>query len=213
MQNNVYENELPLRNRKNKNGFLDVLWIVALIICICLTAFRQWWAKNIAGVIVDGVSMKQTLNDGDSLLMRYVTEDYQPKRGDVIVVNVSGYEECKDVESGYIIKRLIAIEGDKVRCTQGKLEIKYAGSDSWTTLDETSYAYYENDVKLDFEEYPVGENEIFFLGDNRRNSKDSRFKEGLSHLNGLYKEQDIYGIVPQWSIDNKEIIKHIFFKK
>ena len=213
MQNNVYENELPLRNRKNKNGFLDVLWIVALIICICLTVFRQWWAKNIAGVIVDGVSMKQTLNDGDSLLMRYVTEDYQPKRGDVIVVNVSGYEECKDVESGYIIKRLIAIEGDKVRCTQGKLEIKYAGSKSWTTLDETSYAYYENDVKLDFEEYTVGENEIFFLGDNRRNSKDSRFEEGLSHLNGLYKEQDIYGIVPQWSIDHKEIIKQIFFKK
>ena len=56
-------------------------------------------------------------------------------------------------------------------------------------------------------EYEVGEGEIFFLGDNTRNSIDSRYKQGASHLDGLYKKTDIYGIVPQWSIDHRAFLE------
>ena len=67
----------------------------------------------------------------------------------------------------------------------------------------------------DFEEYEVGEGEIFFLGDNRQNSLDSRYKEeyGGSHLsNGLYKAEDIYGVVPDWAIAYKTPLEWLFFR-
>ena len=113
-----------------------------------------------------------------------------------------------------IIKRLIAIEGDKVQCIDGQVSIMYAGTEQYVPLDEP-YAYYEKDKTFyDFEPYEVGEGEIFFLGDNRYNSKDSRYKqEGCSHLTDrLYKRADIVGVVPQWAIEDKEILGKLFFE-
>ena len=70
--------------------------------------------------------------------------------------------------------------------------------------DETDY---------DFHEYTGGEGEIFFLGDNRLNSVDSRYQEwGGSHLNvALYKATDVQGVVSQWAVDNKEFLDILFF--
>ena len=153
--------------------------------------------------------MNRTLDDGDALLMRLAGTGKQAQRGDVIIVNVQGYEECGNID--YLIKRLIATGGDKVRCQDGQVEIWKAEGDGWEVLNEP-YAYYgENDeykTHYDFGIYEVGEGEIFFLGDNRSgalSSVDSRYEEQFgSHLqDSLYKESDIYGIVSQNTIEYK----------
>ena len=56
--------------------------------------------------------------------------------------------------------------------------------------------------------------EIFFLGDNRLNSCDSRYQEyGGSHLKDkLYKATDVYGVVPEWALEHQEILAKIFFR-
>ena len=204
--------QAPLGKEREEGYWLYI--VLALMLFLALF-FRFWWTNNYGGVVVDGSSMYKTLIDGEKLLMRYVEDGEGIERGDVIVVNVGDYEECDGIEGGFLIKRLIAIEGDKVKCTDGQISICYAGTTEYVPLDEP-YAYYSNPNVYDFQdqEYEVGEGEIFFLGDNRNNSCDSRYKEwGGSHLKGkLYKATDVYGVVPEWAIKYSETLEKIFFQ-
>jgi signal peptidase I len=203
-----YERE---ESRKGGAGFFVFLAIVAAAII----GFRFYWENTYGGVVVDGASMNQTLETGDKLLMRYLKDAEELEHGDVIVVRVVDYEEFDGTNTEYLIKRLIAKEGDKVRCTDGQVEICYAGTTEYVILDEP-YAYYKDDNKqlYDFAEYVVGEDEIFFLGDNRLNSCDSRYQEANgSHLTHLYKEDDVYGVVSDWAIENRSWLSKIFFWK
>ncbi len=207
----LYEARHGFKESRSNARFLCVIFLIFIL----FLSFNAWWMGNFGGVVVDGSSMNQTLYDGEKLLMRYA-KGYKAARGDVIVIYVGGYEECESVNGDFLIKRLIATEGDKVRCQDGQIEIQYAGTGKWEKLNEP-YAYYANyRSDYDFKEYEVGEGEIFFLGDNRSgrgSSLDSRYQEGLSHLDCLYKEADIYGVVPAWAIEHHEILSKIFFKE
>lgn len=205
--------EITMQGKSEQRGNIIFYALLALML-IGAMIFRNYWENTFGGVIVDGASMNQTLQDGDELLMKKLKDVDDLQRGDVIVVEVSGYEEFKDSTTKYLIKRLIAMEGDKVRCTDGQIEIWYAGTTGYVALEETYAYYFQSKTSYDFAEYEVGEDEIFFLGDNRQNSCDSRYKEaGGSHLNKLYKEQDVYGIVPDWAIENRSWLQKIFFWK
>lgn len=198
--------------KKESSGYGFYIFLAVLL--ALFLGFRVWWTNNYGGVQVDGESMRETLQDGDKLLMHYIENGEGLERGDVIVVYVGDYEECKSIDGGYLIKRLIAVEGDKVKCTDGRLEICYAGTEEYVLLDEPYASYIDRSKEdYDFEEYTVGEGEIFFLGDNRHNSCDSRYRErGGSHLDGkLYKATDVFGVVPDWAIQYGDLLEKIFF--
>ncbi len=215
----LYEAQYHWREKRSNNRFIAVL----LLIVAAFTGLRFYWVNHFGGVQVMGGSMKTTLESGQRLIMEYVDEGNRAARGDIIVVQVDGYEEVQAENAGkpasqrlkFIIKRLIATEGDVVRCTDGQVEIKYAGEKEFQPLVEP-YAYYPsvNAKKgYDFAEYAVGKGEVFFLGDNRTSSKDSRYQEeNGSHLNGrLYKETDIVGVVPAWALKHRRVLEKIFF--
>lgn len=152
-------------------------------------------AETFLDVIMDGISMYPTISNGEKLRARVVDEDFEASRGDIILLDVEKYEEFNVTDTSFLIKRLIATEGDKIYCADGTVYICYAGESEYIPLTE-EYAYYTNKEAYDFEEYCVGEGEIFFLGDNRNVSIDSCYKEGRSKLQDrLYKETDIYAVI------------------
>lgn len=194
----LYEYRYRYKDRRSSVWFYGIL-IVIVIAALC---FRMYWTNTFGGVYVDGESMSPTLHTGDELLMKYGSD---AERGDVIVVDVRKYHIAG---TQFLIKRLIAVEGDAVYCENSRIYIRYAGTEEFVLYDDP-HGNYAGNLHCDFELYEVGENEIFFLGDNRTNSKDSRYREGLSHLDGLYTADDIYGVVPEWAIEYKNILKYI----
>lgn len=121
-----------------------------------------------------------------------------PTYGDIVVV---------EPRPGYnIIKRVVAFGGDTVKIERGILKIKYAGSSSFTEIQEDYLNPKNNDPEKlinNFSEHLVGEGRIFLLGDNRNISSDSR-------ANGDYEIDDIVGVVPRWALKNKSVITSVF---
>ena len=205
----IYEARFGFKERDSTFCFYFVL----LVALLCFIGLLTYFTKCYYGVVVSGNSMRNTLYSGENLLMRYTDKNYKADYGDIIIVKVDQYSEFDGTGTQFLIKRLIAKEGDTVRCKDGVIEILYSGEIRWTTLDEP-YAYYSNNkMYYDFSEYQVGEGEIFFLGDNRFNSSDSRYKDSGSRLSDrLYKEKDIYGVIPDWVIRNQKILNVLFFR-
>ncbi len=237
MQKDLKDSEIypsELSKKESWTSWVSFLLVLAIVLCsfLCL---RDFWTTSFGGVVVDGSSMNNTLYDGEKLLMRYTSAGAQAKRGDVIVVDARPYQsggpkshlvkKNDRVEADFLIKRLIAIEGDTVRWDENtdSLYIRYAGKTEFVLLEE-KYATYKGGVEKytfgdathgNVTEYEVGKGEIFFLGDNRNNSIDSRYKisekSNGSHLTCLYRESDIYGVVCDWAIEHRDFLEKIFF--
>ncbi len=178
-------------NEKKGVSVVQVLCFMLIFLFLLVFCVQTWLNQACFGVYVKGDSMYSTLYNNDFL---YAYRGTSPSRGDIVIISVSEENKQKNSLSGdYLIKRLIATEGDTVRCDHNVLQIKYKGTTDFVTVNEP-YAYRQTS---DIPERTVGEGEIFFLGDNRLNSHDSR------SLQGNFYKTDVVGVVPQWAVDIK----------
>lgn len=142
-----------------------------------------------ARVMVDGFSMRPTLDNGEYVLVNKIAfRSSLPEYGDIIVFHFP-----IDPEQDFI-KRVIGLPGDEISVHDGKVIVNgysltepyiaaaplYAGS--WTVLD----------------------GQVFVLGDNRNNSSDSHSWGAVPMENVVGKALVIYWPPPNW-----QIIKHI----
>ena len=182
----------PLNQRKSNN--LSCFFVILCALLAAALLFDLWFVRRYFVVEVSGGSMENTLFDGDML---YADRAVEPQRGDIVIIDVSPYQEDGVFRGDFIIKRLIALEGDSIQCKGNILYLKKAGEDKYSRLEEP----YTDFPTRDFGEVTVGEGEIFFLGDHRNNSTDSRV-EGV----GCLKLSDVVGVVPEWSVKYRKII-------
>ena len=157
--------------------------VVALLLVVLIVNLLR--VTYTFAVDVSGSSMEDTIHGGDIL---YALPGCDAERGDIVIIDVHG---DPDFEPDNIIKRLIAKEGDCVKCEDGVVYVKPAGGE-YAPLDEP----YTKGVTPDFPEVAVGEGEIFFLGDNRGASRDSTEV-------GTRLYSDIIGVVPDWAVSIK----------
>lgn len=173
--NHEYQQQPQKRDVIDRNTVLaylhDFVYLVAGVVLLFSLCFRV--------VVVSGPSMKNTLIDGDWLLLAGNVLYGEPKQGDVIVASKKSFDDGKP-----IIKRVIALEGQTVDIDFDRgivyvdgIELDEPYTRTSTTIDEG----------MDFP-LTVAKNCIFVMGDNRDNSKDSRSCEI-----GLIDKREILG--------------------
>ena len=136
-------------------------WIACIVVTILLTEFILNFV--IINANIPSGSMENTIMTNDKLIALRTSYWFNdPKRGDIIIF------KYPDDESQLFIKRIIGLPGDKVEIKDGKVYI----NDSETPLDDS---FVPETPLGSFGPYEVPENCYFMMGDNRNNSKDSRY--------------------------------------
>ena len=138
----------------------DIAWYLAVICVLFLLVFRV--------VIVTGTSMNHTLLDGDYLLLLSNTFYTEPEQGDVVVISKESFQN-----GTAIVKRVIATEGQTGDIINGCVYVDGQVIEE-NYLPEGLPTYSSGGT-----EFPltVEKGCVFVLGDNRGNSRDSRYPD------------------------------------
>lgn len=165
----------PRKKKSKKFGFLLELLVYAVIIVLCITVVPRYVIQRTQ---VDGISMKNTLHNEESLLVEKVTYRFKdPERFDIITFYPNGRDEEE-----YYIKRVIGLPGEKIQISGDTIYI------NGEVLEEDYGRQPMEEEGIAAEPILLGADEFFVLGDNRNESIDSRSEEV-----GVVKRENIDG--------------------
>jgi len=152
---------------------------------------------------IPSLSMYPTFEVGDQLAVEKVTKRIRPlERNEVVVFNPpiafrqvleGDYQDPNSAQKAReaLIKRIVAVEGDKVQITKGKLFINGVKQEETFTAEDAAYEFGPVIV-------PTGK--VLVLGDNRNHSLDG-------HIWGFLPKENIIGRAvfiywPPWRVGN-----------
>lgn len=149
------KNSEPFDLKKEIISYIKII-VVAVLIALVFNNFI------IVNARVPSSSMESTIMKDDKIIGNRLSYKFSnPARGDIIIF------KFPDNEEENYIKRIVGMPGDIIEITNGVVYI------NGEVLDESylpSHPYME-----DFPATVVPEDSYFVMGDNRLNSKDSRY--------------------------------------
>ena len=153
-----------------------LILVAAPLIALSLTAYV------FQSYEVEGPSMQTTLDPQDRLIVlkvprtiaRLTNKPYIPDRGDVIIFTKPGTFEFGDNREKQLIKRVIALPGERVVVKDGQVTVYNNEHPTGFQPDKTLPYGQAIGTTTGTKELTVPRNEVYVLGDNRGNSLDSR---------------------------------------
>lgn len=162
-------------------GIKSILSTIAILITAILLALSLT-VYVFQSYEVDGPSMETTLQNKDRLIVyklprtiaRISGHQYFPNRGDIIVFSRQDSSEFGTNQKRQLIKRVIALPGEKVVVKNGILTVFNKTHPDGFRPDDAEYGKVIVTTPGNVEPTVVPDNEVYVCGDNRPNSLDSR---------------------------------------
>lgn len=177
----------PAPKNRRGSGVISTIFVIISAIAVALLlvtfVFRPY--------VVDGPSMEPSLQNNDRLIIWKIprtwamltNSDYIPNRGDVIVFTERGLVSGNGSSEEQLIKRVIGVPGDTVVIENGIVTV-YNEENPDGFQPDTTMPYGEGiDLTVNENEtvnMTIQEGEIYVMGDNRDNSRDSRMFGAVS---------------------------------
>ncbi|MDX8345810.1 MULTISPECIES: signal peptidase I [Rossellomorea] len=149
---------------KKKNETLE--WMKAMVIAVVIVFTVR--AFLFTPIVVDGASMNTTLQDHERMIVSKLRE---PERFDIVVFHANEKQDY--------IKRVIGLPGDKIEFKKDTLYVNgkaykepYLDKQKKNINGDLTRPFKLEDTAVGQATVPEGH--LFVMGDNRRNSTDSR---------------------------------------
>lgn len=152
-------------------------WAAAIVTAGMVSAVAL---QFVAPTVVSGISMEPAFHERDYLIVskQAYNSHRKPQRGDVVIFH--SHLKDENNQNKDLIKRVIAVPGETVAVTDGKVYING---------EEFQDRYAKDGVTNgNVDPVKIPEGYLFCLGDNRLHSTDSRVMEV-----GLVSDRDIAG--------------------
>ncbi len=181
----------------NRRSTLKDFWGIALFLILVLVGTLLINTFVFRSFNVLGPSMEPTLFTGDRLIVNRLpvtwsmlkSEPYLPKRGEVIVFKNPRYTAGSQEE--YIVKRVIAFEGERVVLRNGVLTVYNGNFPAGFEVDQTFEDEPGSPTSGEPIDTTVSKGTIFVAGDHREGQYSYDSRNGL----GLIPLYDIVGPV------------------
>ena len=159
-------------------------WVQSLAMALIIFFIVRTFVFTV--ISVDGQSMETTLHNGERLIVSiFDLKLWGVQRGDPVICH---YPDRKE----NFVKRVMGLPGDVIWMSGG---VTYVNTEPF---DEP---FIENPDMRDYGPWTLGDDEYFVMGDNRRNSNDSRFVGPISRDMIIGKVQYV-----MWPLGNMRAI-------
>ncbi len=152
-----------VRHRKKRRGTRRLVEYGVILLVAFVVVFGVLRPFIVKSFWIPSESMVPTLEIGDRIFVnRFIYRFFEPERGDIVVFDSLETDD-------ELVKRVIGAPGDRVAIINGVLHVNGEPQEE---------AYVRDGLPLDEGVYSrtrLSEGEVFAMGDNRANSRDSRF--------------------------------------
>ncbi len=155
--------------RAREGGASGILWFLGpVIVAVVVALFVKTYV--VTPYVVPTGSMLETIQEGDMLLGECVTLHFDdPEQGDIVT-----FRSPLDGET--LIKRVVAVGGQTIDLVDGEVYVDGERLDEPYTGGKPTYSLseYVGSAGIEYP-YVVPEGTVWVMGDNRTDSRDSRY--------------------------------------